>query len=680
MRTPGRLVALGLSCVAAAAPAGGCEDSQARRRVEVQEMITSATRELAEVTALRADSAREPELQQKLNGVIDRLSDTNGGEPGQRAAASRLAASAHHTLAAVAATRANRLEAEHRTRRALMEGMIDAALELDVVAAGLESFDTEAQRQRLDLVRQDAQDQLREHNQKMAELDTPIADLESLNRNDQDQADRLRQEADRLRREADDLGPMHGYPLFEQSLQLDRQADRIELEIAQRELELHLIFEPEHKMARMRADHAQSRSDNAEAASQGLTALAGDVAGEATTTRTDIVEAGRLIAQKAAEIEQSTTGELADLYEQAAEDLEQAASKSGSAAGLGRDDSSEAAKLEAARAQQQLGNLRWDMARGLAAHLRLRRRLDDASEALGDVSSGLTSTESLRQKQNKAQQQAVAAYTEALETLGTVRGRAARRQLESLKANITLLQSAAAGEEINYGASAGNRAHPAGPARPGSGAAGGAESPEALVDAFMAARGDPSAGGRLFLELTYIETRTPSDRKLYESMIETTRAHTDLEQTLKDQFGTTLASYVAELGGAALAGAGWTDFLATVADEVKLGEVSGSAGEMIVSISGVEKPVPLKRVNGRWFIDGSDILQRVKAMVGPLVAAAEGQSPVDMVVAIGRIQTSVSEDFSRRVRAGEFTSFNAFFSAYQTALMQKMSDAAPTTG
>jgi hypothetical protein len=56
--------ALFLSCAVALPLACGCQDSQAKRRAEVQEVINAATAALDEAAAFHVDIERESQLRQ----------------------------------------------------------------------------------------------------------------------------------------------------------------------------------------------------------------------------------------------------------------------------------------------------------------------------------------------------------------------------------------------------------------------------------------------------------------------------------------------------------------------------------------------------------------------------------------------------------------------------------------
>ncbi|MHC5005984.1 MAG: hypothetical protein ACYTGF_01345 [Planctomycetota bacterium] len=619
--------ALFLSCAVALPLACGCQDSEAKRRAEVQQIITAATAELDEAAAIHVDIERESQLRQKLNQLISKLADTADAEPGQRAAASRLAGNAHRLLSSIDLVQADRLEADHRARRWVVGGMIDAALELDTVATAEEAIDTSAQQDALSDDREAASEELREHSQHMATLDGPIEDLKRQNRDDRAQADRLREEASQLRREAADMGSAEGYSTFEHSLHLDRQADRIEYEIAQRELELRFILEPEHTVARSRIEQAQYRLDNADSARQSLQDVEQAMSAEARSTRAGVAELGEKVEAALSEIEQSSAGPLTELYDRAGSNLERAASKAKSAATMARGEGTDAARVEAAWAYQKLGDMYWAKARGLEQDITLRQRLADNTTALGGSGAG-SSLAGLREAHKEAMSQAITAYGSAQEALEQVSGRSARSRLEALKADISLLQTAASGQAVDLSGAAGGDS-PAREGRPSPAPAsgsGGANSPQALIEALQGATDLESFTG-IQLDLTHIELKTPVARQIYDASIVAGRAMAELDKAMREKLGSGLDT-----------------------PEVSLGEVSGDRGTMTVTMFGAPQPVGLIRINGMWYVDGTAQFDAQIAQAGAMGIdeAAMLQLVQGQGAAIGAVTS--------RVNAGEFSS------------------------
>jgi hypothetical protein len=592
------------------------------------------------------DPARESQVRQQLNRLITNLADTADAEPGQRAAAARLAGNAHRTLASIDLLQAERLEADHRARRWVVDGLIDAALELDTVAVVQERVDTSAQQETLAMDSDAAGEQLGELGQQLATLDGPIADLRRQNRDDRARADSLREEASQLRREAADMGPAEGYTTFEHSLHLDRQADRIEYEIAQRELELRFILEPEHAVAERRIQQAQYRQENADSARESLADAEQAMSGEARMTRSGVAELGDRIGAALSEIEQTTAGPLSELYDRAGSNLERAASKSKSAATMDRGEGTDAARVESARAYQQLGDMYWAKARGLEQDISLRQRLADNADALGGVPGAGSPLAGLREAHEEAVSQAIAAYGNAQDVLEQVSGRTARGRLETLKANVSMLQSAASGQAVDYSAVASDTPARSGGRSPAPAApTGGAESPQALADLLGNANGI-QALSEFNLSYTHIDFQSSEHQELYATMTDAQRAMLDLEKALQAKFGSGLMDQMGGAGGQGMMGPGGLDPADIGNADISVGEVTGDRGLMTVAAGGQAQEIPLVRIDGRWFMDGTEQFNMLVAMAGsqPMM--------MDTLKSMG----GIAADLTRRVAAGEFSS------------------------
>ena len=416
-----------LACLGAATlVAAACENAEARQRAEVQEMIILASQKLGPITT----ASREEQVKQELRGLIGKLDRTTGASPDQQAVAARLASSAHRKLAGIALDEAKRLEADHRSARVVLHGMIDSMIRLDTLAASLEALDTETEQARLARAREDAETQLRERSQEMAALDGPIAELTHRNREDRAVVERLRREASEFRREADELGRAAGFPAYQQRVQLDREADRIEYEIAQREAELAFSLMPQQTLARTRIEQLVARIAAADDALLSLSSLGEGVAEEARQTHQTIREYRETVDATLAELDESCLGPLPKLYEQAATDLAAGANKARRAGTMVKGESATTARIDAARAYLDLGAMHWSQGRGLADQIALLERVAAATVQQD------AQTEELAAAHQATIENAKAAYESAQQLLGQVSAPAARRQLETLKSNV----------------------------------------------------------------------------------------------------------------------------------------------------------------------------------------------------------------------------------------------------
>ena len=610
----------------------GCRDAAAERRVEVHQMIAAATNEIQSISAVLSDPKQTDESRRRFGRVIADLGNTQGAPPGQRAAAAELAAGVHRRLAAMSIDEAMKIEAELHSRRTVLLGMIDTADQFDGMAAGLEAINIDAAVATLAAVRVDTEETLAATSRQLAELDGPIAELNRDNRTDQDEAQRLRMEAVVLRREAADLGAADGYGAFEEARRIDRAADGVELRLAHRELDLRYNYEPQHAIAQIKVDRMRERLDSIDATRHALHERYATAAGEAGTTRTRLDEISSSIGAGLDEL-QASAATLAELYDDATMELDRAASKAKAAAGLADKDFADAARIEAAQAYQELGSLHRSRARGLQNHIRLLQRVAEITGAT--AGSVETTREAHREQLSKAAQ----AYKNAGAELGRVSGRTARQRLEALKMTTTALETGDIVEETRPSAAptrpAARRSRHAEPT------GGGAESPEALMAAML----DESYAHPV--DLFYFGNLTPAQAGLVDAFKAGQSTQVKLVAALRERFADELATADRSV-------------LASIANRnVSMGAVEGDKGTLIQSVGGLEVPVEIVAIHGRWYVDASSMMAESASQ-----AAVLGQSPAELMASV----TAFMGELTGRIEAGEFGTLQEVDEAFTQAL------------
>ena len=441
MSNPDRfnVIAICLPLLAGTLLCSGCEDSSAARQAEVQAKLTEVSKSLGESPVIMSATTDQApaDAERKLNDLLTILNDTDdGAAPGQQSAASLLASNVHRKIAHLTLAETTKLEADQRSRRDTLFGLIDAAGQLSAVAGSLETVDTQTQQQHLAANRQSAQARLAAYGEQMAAADAPIAALTSANRADQEQIDQLRAQSNELMREANDLGRAAGYGAYEQSVQLDRDADRVQYDVSQRDLELEFSLRPEQALAQKQADQTQemiAAIDGSSAAIEGLAQTFGD---QARSSRATISQLRQTIVAELDELNGTRIDELQSLYKKAAMQLGAAAQKAESAARQGRNEQAHAGRIGAARASQELGQMHWSVALAWQDHIRLLERIEASSGALESASMVSTQLNAARTARSDARREAKKAYASAHEQLDRITGRAAGPELETLKQNV----------------------------------------------------------------------------------------------------------------------------------------------------------------------------------------------------------------------------------------------------
>jgi hypothetical protein len=409
---------------------GGCEDSSARQRDQVQTQIHQAN-----VKLKRALGGSGEEAALALQGVVADLSRIDGGEPGQQAAKSLLTATALREVAGIKLAAAESIESAHRLQRRTLHANIDAALQLIDTAAALESVDALAQRQQLQRDIESARAEVAELRARIEQLDGPITERATQNANNKAEVDALRLKVNELRRRAQELGHADGFDTYKEAIDASRQADQIEYEIAQREIDLEHSLTPELTMTDAQAQQLDSLIQSLETARTQLEAFAGATAQEISAIRKQVADYLSLANASINEMDSQRSGDLAAAYDDAQAALEKAASQArsaGSQRSLGQEDV-QTARVIGVQAQEALGRSHWAKARGAADHQRLIDRLVSVPGAGADLAQ---KSSALRDARAQSLEQAKAAYEAAQEQAATVQSRTNPERVEALTRNI----------------------------------------------------------------------------------------------------------------------------------------------------------------------------------------------------------------------------------------------------
>jgi len=610
----------------------GCNEGPAKRRAEVHEMIATVTSEIQSIDAVLSDPGQTDEVRRRFGRVISELGNTQGAAPGQRAAAAAIAAGVHRRLAAISADDAMKLEAELGSRRTVLIGMLDAVDQFYGMVDGLEAIDIEPADATLVAAREETEETLAATSRRLAELDGPIAELSRDNRTDQDEAQRLRIEAALMRREAAGLGAADGYGAFEEARRIDREADGVELRLAYRELDLRYNYEPEHEIAQIKVDRMRERLDSIAVTRQQLQDRYATASDEAGTTHARLEAMSSAIGAELDELQASMVT-VAGLYEEAAMELDRAASKAKAAAGLADKDFADVARIQAAQAYQELGSLHRSRARGLQNQVRLLERV---AQVTGTATGEIEGAKGAHQEQLR---QAAEAYKNAGIELGRVSGRTARQRLEALKISTSALEAGDVAEEPLPSAAPARRSGRSARSVPTTGA--GAESPEALLAAMLdESYADP-------IDLYYFGNLTPAQADMVDLFTASENTKLAMVAALREWF----ADDIATADGSLLAS------MANV--NLSLSAVQGDAGTIIRSVGGLEIPVKIVSVDGRWYVDATSALDESADQ-----ATALGMSVTDLMKSVNGFM----RDLTGRIEAGEFETLQQVDMAFMQAL------------
>lgn len=646
-------------------PFTGCEDSAARQRDHVQTKIRQASIKLTKVM-VGSDEDPTPALQ----SVVADLSRIDGGEPGQQAAKALLTATALRELASIKLAQAEQIESAHRLRRDSLQAAANAALTLLETAAAFESVDAVAERQQLQREIESARAEVAELRVRIEQLDGPISERATLNATNKSEVDALRLKVNELRRRAQELGPADGLSSHLEAIETSRQADKIEYDIAQREIDLEHSLTPELTMTDTAAQQLDDLINSLEAARAQLDAFANATTEQINSIRKQIAEHVSLINASINEMESQRSGELASAYDEAQAALEKASSQARNAASqrtLAPEDL-QAARLIGAQGQEMLGRLHWAKARGLRDH----ERLLAMAAALPGATGGLAErTAKLAEEHKQAIEQAKAAYEAAQEQASNVTSRDNPEQIERLTQN---LEAAIKALDPNVALEPPAPAiQPPSPNRAAAASAPrgpqGADSPEALADALKSVR-TASDIRRIFdfsIPVREITGLTPAMRAFHDNIKSLINGIAVLDEALQQKFGRSVSDLEPSQGeplGQVLS-----------VKDAQVQNVQGIRGTILVTLTnGRQKPVRITQLNNRWYLGSeNDLIDNVGWLLGldnmPLMSGGTSGDPnaqrmvqamLEGIAQSFGVMGKALEDLAAAVNAGEFKSFEEF--------------------
>jgi len=219
-----------------------------------------------------------------------------------------------------------------------------------------------------------------------------------------------------------------------------------------------------------------------------------------------------------------------------------------------------------------------------------------------------------------------------------VSGRTARQRLETLKMSTSQLETGDVVEETRPSAAPRPAARPSRHAEP---TGGGAESPEAL----MAAMQDESYANPV--DLFYFGNLTPAQARMVEGFKAAESTKLKLVAALRERF----AGELATADGSLMAAFAHRD--------VSMGAVEGDKGTLIQSVSGMEIPVEIVAIHGRWYIDASSSMVESASQ-----ATALGLNAAELVASMTRFMRELTD----RIEAGEFGTLQEVDMAFMQAL------------
>ncbi len=149
------------------------------------------------------------------------------------------------------------------------------------------------------------------------------------------------------------------------------------------------------------------------------------------------------------------------------------------------------------------------------------------------------------------------------------------------------------------------------------------------------------------LDLFYFGNLTPAQARLVDAFKAGQSTQVKLVAALRERFADELATADGSV-------------LASIANRnVSMGAVEGDKGTLIQSVGGLEVPVEIVAIHGRWYVDASSTMAESASR-----AAALGQSPAELIASV----TAFMGELTGRIEAGEFGTLQEVDMAFMQAL------------
>jgi hypothetical protein len=591
----------------------GCEDSAAKQRDAVQASLNEIKRDLQVAMASAGVGEDASAGVTRLNQVITQLQGVTGGEAGQQASKSLLAATALRELADIHAMEIQAIEARHRDARNQIRTQFDAALRMNAIATGLLKVDAKADRDSLQRELQTAKTTANELSQKFMQLGEPITRQTSQNDAQLKEVERLRVEVGNLLRRAQELGHADGFETYKQAATIGRQADEIELKVAHSEIELDYQLNPEHKSVATQVNQLQGMIEAIEKAQANLDAFAAASSTDIEATRIEINRIVSQINESLDAVNKERTGPLADQYSQAMETLEKAAAQADAATKA----DAHTAKLISVRAHEALGRLHASQARALADHKSTLELLVNGSKELGVDGKYAQQLGEASVAYDQALQSAKEQYATAAEQLGSVQSRGDQETVARYQQKLDGMIAALEG---NATASPAPDPTPSSDSSPETSTGTdadlgpGFESPEALVEFIKSLEQSDKSVAELQNDVHSATIfQTAQGKKVKQFTLELVPAFGTLFDALVEKFGreTTMAAFKSS---------GMELFPDLSTATIKAIDDS-HASITFQRANGQPKTEHMVKVNERWYFDGDKLDmedQQLLASIGPI--------------------------------------------------------------
>lgn len=579
------VIAAGL---AAGAFLAGCDGETATSRAVDQsqmQMLAVTSGEVLTPASVRND------VYQKVLSNLRPVADA--GTSSQNAAAALLMSQAQAGLAEGPLGEAAELEAISLHALTEIRSMLSQWLVMSAAAEAAGSFDPGPELNSIQTQVRDRQRVITEAEATRTQVEARVADLRRQSQTKSEQARSLQQEAARLRQQVANQTAVQGEQTLTKAREISRRADALEVESAELEARAEQI-EPEVVDARTRVEGIRDQLKRLEEATAEVQARAARARDEASRARAEAAKVAQEIHAAFGRLAELRSGELAQRYQAASSGFESAAATARRALSENR----VAANMLIGSAQQSLGDLHWSRAHGLGFY-------HETLEALVQAQPPLPQAQQYRQQAQQvaeARREAMNAATEAYSAAHAAYGMAGSHDRLARVANAlnevvnkTSDGKRDLGRTESPGASESLGMYEAAPATGGGSTQPGA-TPQETLERFAAAMAESNPE---VINLMYFET--PDQRDAFAQILGIFPAMQRLTEAMEAQFGDEADEMLGMFKNQA---PGMGDLASFDIASVDV-DVSGDIAEAHM---GDGESVQLRRVDGAWLVDLSEML------------------------------------------------------------------------
>lgn len=593
----------------------------------------------------------------------------SGSNAGDKAAASLLMGQTQAGLGEQAASEAAASERAALNSIKQIQALLSNWRMRSAIGAASEAYDPSAQRADIAKSKQEKDAAIAQEQAHRSQVQGQLDDLKGRSKQKMDAAAIKETEYGRLTQQAVKMTATEAVPIVEQANKIKREADALRLEgtklDAQAQSIAPLVTEIDAVISQL--TNQKKDLDDTDAA---LAKQLSDAKAEAAAARADATKANVDLEKQVDDLTKIRNELVIPAYDKAVGLFTKASSAARDASQLAPNPG----KAAQGDAQMSIADMHWQKAQGLRNYALLLESLAGAQPPLPKKAQFADGGKAARDQAKKEVEEASSALESAKTNFEGAGGRLSPEAKEKLDNLSKLLETAvkvskedATGVTPDLLALTGRSAPTTAPAPKeasaapsGAPAAPGAADPalKSTAEAFLAA-----SQQKKWADLAAMADVPDASRQSLAAMLQLSDKKDRLDAAFKGKFGKGFVESMSAnpMMAQAMKDQGFNpaEFAKAKPEDIT---VSSNGDEGSVSVPGAGKPVPFKRINGKWL--WSDPSLQMVGMMGAMAA------PLGKAI----------DDFSGEVEAGKYPDANAAIAAFQMKMAQAMGMGGPPPG